>query len=65
MSVLNWEVVDVGSRDGLARQAELGKICGRMPVVPSLVINNQIAFDHIPEMEELITAIRSAVDALK
>jgi glutaredoxin len=61
---LTWAVVDVGSRDGLARQAELGKICGRTPTVPSLVINNQIAFDNIPEMDELITAIRSAVGAI-
>ena len=62
---LTWEVVDVGSRDGVARHAELGKICGRLPAVPSLVINEQIAFDNIPDMESLTTAVRRSIDAVE
>jgi hypothetical protein len=63
--VLTWEVVDVGSREGVVRHAELGKICGRLPAVPSLVINKQIAFDNIPDMDSLTTAVRDAIDALE
>jgi len=62
---LTWEVVDVGSREGVARHAQLGKICGRLPAVPSLVINEQIAFDNIPDMESLTTAVRHSLDAMK
>jgi hypothetical protein len=62
---LTWEVVDVGSREGVVRHAELGKICGRLPAVPSLVINKQIAFDNIPDMDSLTTAVRDAIDALE
>lgn len=61
---LTWEVVDVGSREGVARHAQLGKICGRLPAVPSLVINEQIAFDNIPDMESLTTAVRRSIDAM-
>jgi hypothetical protein len=60
--VLTWEVVDVGSRKGVVRHAELSKICGRLPAVPSLVINEQIAFDNIPDMESLTTAVRDSID---
>lgn len=61
--LLRWHVVDVGSREGVERHAALGKICGRMPSVPSIVINERIAFDHIPDMESLTTAARSAMNA--
>ena len=62
---LTWEVVDVGSREGVVRHAELGKICGRLPAVPSLVINERIAFDNIPDMESLTTAVRDSIDAME
>ena len=59
--VLQWAVVDVGSREGVMRHAELGKICGRMPAVPSIVLNERIAFDNIPDMEALTLAVRNAI----
>ena len=59
--LLEWRVVDVGSRDGITRQAELAGICGRMPPVPSIVINECIAFDNIPDMESLTIAVHSAL----
>ena len=62
--VLTWEVVDVGSREGVARHVELGKICGRLPAVPSLVINERIAFDYIPDMESLTTAVHQSIEAM-
>ena len=58
--ILKWQVVDVGSREGVARHAELGSICGRMPAVPSIVINEAIAFDNIPDMASLTVAVRKA-----
>jgi hypothetical protein len=58
--VLQWNVVDVGSKEGAARHAELRSICKRMPAVPSIVINERIAFDNIPDMEALSEAIRKA-----
>jgi hypothetical protein len=47
--VLQWKVVDVGSKAGLGRHAELKTICSRTPAVPSIVINGHIAFDNIPD----------------
>jgi len=61
--VLQWKVVDVGSREGVARHAELGSICGRMPAVPSIVINEAIAFDNIPDMESLTVTVQKASKA--
>jgi hypothetical protein len=60
--MLQWAVVDVGSKEGVIRHAELGTICKRMPAVPSIVINERIAFDNIPDMEALSKAVRKAID---
>ena len=59
--LLEWKVVDVGSREGIERQVELKTICGRMPPIPSIVINENIAFDNIPGMEALSEAARKAI----
>jgi hypothetical protein len=56
--LLRWEVVDVGSREGLIRFDELTQICGSRPAVPSLIINDGIAFDHIPDYDALTEAVR-------
>ena len=61
--ILRWEVVDMGVREGLARYDELVRICGRKPSVPSIVINEQIAFDNIPDYEALSEAVRQALSA--
>ena len=60
-NVLRWEIVDMGSREGLQRFDELTEICGRRPAVPSIVINEKIAFDNIPDMEALSRAVRDAL----
>ena len=57
---LKLEVVDVGDHEGLRRYDELKKICGSKPVVPSIVINEKIAFDHIPDYESLYLAVMDA-----
>ena len=59
--ILRWEVVDMGDREGLCRYDELVRICGRKPSVPSIVINERIAFDHIPDFEALSEAVRQAL----
>lgn len=59
--ILRWEVVDMGDREGLARYDELVRICGRKPSVPSIVINERIAFDNIPDFEALSEAVRQAL----
>jgi len=59
---LRWEVVDVGSRQGLVHVEELARCCGRRPAVPSIVINGKIAFDHIPEMQALTEVVRTAIE---
>lgn len=60
--LLKWEVVDVSVREGLYRFDDLTKICGRRPPVPSIVINEKIAFDNIPDMEALARGVRDALD---
>jgi hypothetical protein len=59
--VLQWAVVDVNSRDGVRRHAEMGTIFNRMPAIPSIVINERIAFDNIPDMEALSRAVRQSI----
>ena len=59
--LLRWEVVDVSDREGIRRHDELTAICGRRPAVPSIVINERIAFDNIPDMEALAGAVREAM----
>ena len=59
--MLRWDVVDVGDREGLRRFDELTDKCGRRPAVPSIVINERIAFDNIPDMESLTEAVLHAM----
>jgi hypothetical protein len=59
--MLRWSVVDVGARSGLLRMEELSRCCGKRPAIPSIVINEKIAFDHIPDMDALSRAIREAM----
>ena len=59
--MLRWDVVDVGRRDGIDRFDALTEICGRRPAVPSIVINEKIAFDNIPDMESLSSAVRQTI----
>ena len=59
--LLHWKVVDVGSKEGIVRHAELKTICGRMPPVPSIVINENITFNNIPDMEALSVAVRKTI----
>lgn len=59
--LLTWDVVDIGDRAGLSRYDELVKLCDGRPAVPSIIINERIAFDHIPDFEALSDAVRKAL----
>lgn len=59
---LRWTVVDVGSREGLLRFDQLTRIVGRRPSVPAIVINEAIAFDHIPDYDRLHQAVKQALE---
>lgn len=59
--MLRWDVVDVGDREGLRRFDELTDKCNRRPAVPSIVINERIAFDNIPDMGSLTEAVLQAM----
>lgn len=61
--MLKWDLVDMGDRDGLRRYDELVKLCGQRPPVPSIVINESIAFDHIPDYEALTESVRRVMKA--
>ena len=60
---LKWDIVDVSAREGLQRFDALTQICGRRPSVPSIVINEKIAFDNIPDMEALSEAVREIIQS--
>lgn len=62
--ILRWSVVDIGSRDGLIRLESLSRLCGKKPAVPSIVINEKIAFDHIPDMDALSQMIREIIPSI-
>jgi len=60
--VLRWEVVDVGARQGLLRLDQLTRITGCRLSVPSIIINEAVAFDHIPDYHRLHEAVKQALE---
>ena len=59
--LMAWDVVDLGSREGIQRHNELTRLCGRRPPTPSIVIDERIAFDNIPDFDSLSSAVREAI----
>lgn len=47
-----WTVVDASTRDGVKRLQELRPAAGRQIPVPGILVDGEITFDRIPEMEE-------------
>ncbi len=47
-----WAVIDASTRDGVKRLQELRPGAGRQIPVPGVLVDGQIVFDRIPEMEE-------------
>ena len=47
-----WSVVDVSTREGIKRLQELRPNTGRQIPVPGVVVDGEIIFDSIPDMDE-------------
>lgn len=47
-----WSVVDVSTREGIKRLQELRPSTGRQIPVPGVVVDGEITFDRIPDMDE-------------
>ena len=60
---LTWAMVDSSTREGIERLRELYTRLDTRIAVPSILINEQVAFDHIPDEDSLIAAIRRALDS--
>jgi hypothetical protein len=49
-----WSVLDASTREGVKRLQELRPSAGRQIPVPSVMVDGQITFDRIPDMDEFI-----------
>ncbi len=59
---LTWVLVDRSTREGIERLRELYTRLDTHIAVPSILINEQVAFDHIPDEDSLIGAIAKALE---
>ena len=50
--LFTWTMVDASTRDGVKRLQELRPSAGRQIPVPGVLVNGEIVFDNIPDMEE-------------
>lgn len=48
----SWVMVDASTREGVKRLQELRVAAGRQIPVPGILVDGEITFDRIPEMEE-------------
>ncbi|GAB4252174.1 MAG: hypothetical protein Kow00122_09900 [Thermoleophilia bacterium] len=47
-----WAVVDASTRDGVKRMQELRPVAGRQLPCPGVLVDGQVVFERIPEIEE-------------
>lgn len=47
-----WSVVDASTREGVKRLQELRPGAGRQIPVPGVMVDGEITFDRIPDMDE-------------
>ncbi|MHB1345586.1 MAG: thioredoxin domain-containing protein [Thermoleophilia bacterium] len=50
--LFTFSVVDASTRDGVKRLQELRPTAGRQIPVPGVMVNGEIVFDRIPDMDE-------------
>lgn len=50
--VFTWAMVDASTREGVKRLQELRPDAGRQIPVPGVLMDGQIIFERIPEMDE-------------
>ncbi len=55
---LTYSMMDISRPEGLERLKEVRKKLDRKPNVPSILMNEEIVFDSIPDSDTLIEAIR-------
>lgn len=48
VGLMEWRVVLLKERDGAERYMELTRKLGKNPPIPSILINEQVAFERIP-----------------
>ena len=53
-----YSLMDVSRPEGLERLKQVRKKLDRKPNVPSILMNEEIVFDAIPDSDTLIEAIR-------
>lgn len=58
-----WTMLDASTRDGVKRLQELRPAAGRQIPVPGVLMNGEIVFDNIPEMEEFSEWLTGRTDA--
>lgn len=59
---LVYSMMDISKPEGLERLKEVRKKLDRKPNIPSILINEAIVFDSIPDSDSLIEAIRQRLE---
>lgn len=60
--VIEWRVVLLKEREGANRYLELVQKLGKNPPIPSILINEQVAFERIPGPQLLRTTIERVLE---
>lgn len=50
---VRWEIVITKKLEGAVRHAELSKKLGRPAPVPAIIVDDELAFESIPSVEDL------------
>lgn len=59
---LTYSMMDISRPEGLERLKRVRKKLDRKPNVPSILMNEEIVFDFIPDSDTLIEAIRQRLE---
>jgi len=60
--LMEWRVVLLKNREGAHRYLELAKKFGKLPPIPSILINERVAFERIPGPQLLRAAIENILE---
>ncbi len=60
--LIEWRVVLLKEREGAQRYLELAQKLGKNPPIPSILINEQVAFERIPGPHLLRTTIERVLE---
>jgi hypothetical protein len=55
-------VIDVHTHEGVARMREVRPKLERQAPVPSVIINERLAFGGVPNLDELVEAVKQAME---